>query len=214
MSKGHALLISLTIALAADRPVAAAVLCVKHDDGTLAVREACKGNETPLDPAALGLQGPPGPALSVRDSDGRFVGLLFDPVLERVARRVGNETVRLDVGVEGFRESSSITLAYGTVDCSGEAFFTPTLALTTLTRLAFISLARQTAYFAVPPAAIRPIRSSLEFPADHDSCTETGGTFMLPDGCCRVNELLEFHVFGVGSLDLGEFVPPFHAEGP
>lgn len=40
----------------------ALVLCAPKDgEGSVKVREACKKNETQLDPVALGLQGPPGP---------------------------------------------------------------------------------------------------------------------------------------------------------
>ena len=40
----------------------AAVLCTeKSGEGTVRIREACKKNETQLDPVALELQGPPGP---------------------------------------------------------------------------------------------------------------------------------------------------------
>lgn len=217
MSRRHALRISLAIAVTASYPVSAAVLCVKHDDGALTAREVCKVNETQVDPVALGLQGPPGAALTVRDNNGRFVGLLVDPVFERVARRVGNETVLLDVAQDGFHEFTGLTLLYATGDCSGDAFFPPSPGITdaTLTRRGVVVLARQIAYFAVAPVAERTMRSSLELPADHDYCVQTGGTFVPPAGCCRVFEPGgDVFVFGAGALDLREFVPPFHVDGP
>src|SRR5262249_61364790 len=48
--------ILLVVALSAE----GAVLC-STGGGTLKVRDACRPRETPVDPVALGLQGPPGP---------------------------------------------------------------------------------------------------------------------------------------------------------
>ena len=217
MSKSYLFLISAAIALATIGPISGAVLCVKHDEGALTVREVCKANETRVDPAALGLQGPPGPAVTVRDGNGKFVGLLFDPVLGRVARRVADQTVLLDVGEAGFREFfSQIYFVYGTVDCSGDAFFPPNPGITdaTLTRRALVILTRQAAYFPAGPLATRTIQSYLQFPQDPDYCAQTWGTFILPDGCCRLLDAGDMPVWSVGSLELGQFVPPFHAEGP
>ena len=216
MSKRTAFLISTAILLVAMSPISADVLCVKHDDGALAVRQACKINETQVDPAALGLQGPPGPALTVRDRNGRFVGLLVDLVFERVARRVGDQTVLLDVGEAGFREFlNSLMLSHETLDCSGESFISPDPGIddATLTRHARVFLRLQTAYFPVPPFSTRTIRSRVELLANPDYCTQTGGT-VIPDGCCRRNDPFEWQLWSVGSLGLGEFAPPFHADGP
>src|SRR4029077_12287331 len=62
----------------------AVVLCARaRPDGTfnttVKIRTACKPGETQLDPGALGLQGPAGPAgpgLIVKDSNGTAVGSL------------------------------------------------------------------------------------------------------------------------------------------
>jgi hypothetical protein len=52
-----ALTASLTVALAA--PTSAAVLC-KKPTGVIAVRQACKKKEAPVDLAEFGAVGPPG----------------------------------------------------------------------------------------------------------------------------------------------------------
>src|SRR5207249_8434185 len=50
-------------ALLVTRGAQAAVLCTDGSGtGTVRVREACRRREVQLDPVALGLQGPPGPA--------------------------------------------------------------------------------------------------------------------------------------------------------
>ncbi len=66
----------------------AAVLCTRAaGSGTVRVRDTCRANETPVDPVALGLQGPkgdpgipgaPGPGVVVRDSQGAVIGAVVD----------------------------------------------------------------------------------------------------------------------------------------
>jgi Collagen triple helix repeat (20 copies) len=54
------LLVMLLLLVAISAPGDAAVLCAKSN-GDLSVSTQCQGNETPVDPGALGLVGPPGP---------------------------------------------------------------------------------------------------------------------------------------------------------
>jgi len=73
---------------------AALVLCQKKS-GAVFVRSACKKKETPLDPVALGLQGPPGNTGAKGDPGppGPFPTTLPTGQTIRGSYRVGNQTV-------------------------------------------------------------------------------------------------------------------------
>src|SRR5438309_1626582 len=79
-------------------PARAAVLCETHS-GTVKIRAACRPAETPVDPVALGLQGPPGPALTVKDANAALVGALVGDGTGdvTVVRQVGSEHLRFTV---------------------------------------------------------------------------------------------------------------------
>lgn len=69
-------LLVLAVATLVTLPVDAAVLCVGRGGG-LRTRDACKPKERQVDPATLGLQGPPGPGLVVKDANGALVGTVI-----------------------------------------------------------------------------------------------------------------------------------------
>jgi len=78
----------------------ALVLCApKSGEGTVRVREACKPNETQLDPVALGLQGPPGPKGDTGDPGPQGpMGLQGDRGLQGLQ---GEKGERGDRGLQG-----------------------------------------------------------------------------------------------------------------
>jgi hypothetical protein len=115
----------------------AAVLCARpKQDGTfstsLKVREQCRSSETQLDPATLGLQGPPGPpglGQVVRDAAGTFVGTVIDrsendPFAVIVMRQIGPDVVTFAIRSDGIPPGPNWapTAMYESADCSGPAF--------------------------------------------------------------------------------------------
>jgi len=113
----------------------AAVLC-KKKSGVIAVRDACKGKETRLDPDALGLrgsQGPPG-GLVLKDSTGAVIGTYFDDETNGAAwvvRSVGTQAAMLSIGRPGDSTNPPFNalgasntggpLYFASSDCSGQA---------------------------------------------------------------------------------------------
>ncbi len=105
-------------------PARSAVLCAgRTGSGLIRMREMCKTNETPVDPVALGLQGPKGesgsagppgrdgatgPGAIIRDSDGYFVGVVVDVRLSgnlepfTILRRLGTASVLMTVNGRGY----------------------------------------------------------------------------------------------------------------
>src|SRR5688572_14516779 len=82
MTRVFALAVGAAMMWAADAE--AAVLCARQKAGTfnstVKIRQACRASETAIDPASLGLQGPPGlqgeagPGAAVKDSSGKVLG--------------------------------------------------------------------------------------------------------------------------------------------
>jgi hypothetical protein len=203
-------------------------------DGALAVRQTCRSREVQVDPAALGLQGPPGPALVVVDANGAFVGTLNHTTsynssvgFIRVARSVAGRTVLFWTANHGFTNElfDSRLVSFESIDCSGpplivnEDNFTPTQArvLDTI------------AFYRTGPIAVRTVGSELTLHRDSSTLAAStideatclsspNTTFTPPNRCCRrfanpfvVPTGAEATVLDLTTLDL---VPPFHVEGP
>src|SRR5262245_14756314 len=83
----------------------AAVLCIpKSGVGKLAIRtQSCKKNEQQLDPAVLGLQGPPGAV--AKDANGNTLGLVNGP---SVLRAIGDAVVAFHVSTIGFEQELTL----------------------------------------------------------------------------------------------------------
>ena len=122
----------------------ALVLCApKKGTGPVTVQTACGKNEVQLNPATLGLQGPPGPmgpqgvpgqtgpqgptgpGAVVKDANGMFIGVLSHIDLTAITswgvlRDVGGTTVLIPVlySPPSFYRSP-VTLLYESTDCSG-----------------------------------------------------------------------------------------------
>ena len=198
----------------------AAVLCApKSGEGTVRVREACKKNEVQLDPATLGLQGPPGPpgpkgdkgnpgeqgpagpGAVVRDANEAFVGIVFEEH-DRVLRQGENVGVHFRVSEAGLFEDE-VSLEHESADCSGPGFLSSEAQ----------SLVRQglvrdtTVYYSSNLATLVTLRSASETPVSEASC---GEVFIPPNICCHQVGLGAVLHYPAEEIDLSHLVPPFY----
>lgn len=195
----------------------AAVLCARRRaDGTLnssvRIREGCRPSEAQLDPAALGLRGPQGPAgprLVVLDANDTLVGVV-ESTQGTVVRHLAGLLVRLLVTDTGFvSQPGPPSLRYETTDCTGTPFMSGGDRFVTRAEV-YGTVAH---FWAVPPST-RTQRSGLAHISAKE-CSDQNGAFTPPDLCCvsdgyaiemQGGDLITFDLEALG------LVPPFRIE--
>ena len=218
------------LALVASRGDAAG--CVKKS-GVVAVRDACKKKESPMDlaqfvgaqgpagangatgspgstgatgaPGAKGLKGDPGD-FSVVDSTGKIIGSGDVGPPDDIALKVpgvGAGVLDIDDNNEGFFQGD-ITLYHESTDCADN----PLVQVSRADLIPLISAFANNAYFPDLPGSTRTIKSD-EF--DTNTCS----TFITSRGLCCENfntpeDLFVAPAVVVPLANLG--TPPFHAD--
>lgn len=136
--KAFTLLVSLSLFLWT-HTAQAAVLCTKKG-GAVFLREACKGHETPLDPAALGIQPP-----AVYDANGKKIGeAAFGG--GGVFFRFDQYVTALPVTPAGVFGRPETYLYWTSTDCSG-TIYVEAQSLNALFPVTWIARPGQTLYF-------------------------------------------------------------------
>lgn len=232
MNPKRLLVTAVALMLGVAPSVQAGVLC-RLASGTIAARAECLPSETQVDPAALGLQGLPGPSLVVRDVNGTDVGLVVHPAqpFDRrtvVARRVGTVLVLLDLRGNGFlpslnQASGDITLYFESVDCTGQALLDDYEIFIANPLAVQARVVGGTAYFVDPavPRSTWTVASYQYAPVDEGICVSIfGGVFSPPHWCCTGQSSshppppgFTLDLSPAVMLDLAPFVPPFRIEG-
>jgi hypothetical protein len=225
-------MLALLMALAMAGTAQAVVLCARpRADGTystgIKLRETCKPSETQLDPAELGIQGPPGlpgpqgPAggVVVVDANGVFVGTadelggtdLGSEV--SVVRTISGTPVRFPTTSAGFIQAAGPPTPYfETTDCTG----TPFVPTPTTTALITIGQTVGTvAYYAELPFGPTTRRSDL-LQRTEPECTAAGGTFTPPGSCCVPEPPAPGYGGALRTFDLATLglVTPFRVVAP
>ena len=169
------------------------------------------------DPILLDRRPPLAPSLQVRDSDGRFVGLVnnLSPEGAEVVRRNGDDLLIFQVQASGVGDSLYAVFVYESADCSGLPMILDKFMVGNAS-MAFMldSKVGTTGYYAVPPFETRTLYSMLSFPVQDSDCTPSGGMFLPPDHCCHHLDGFSYNAAGVRTVDFSSLVPPFHIEGP
>lgn len=193
------------------------VLC-KKANGALVLRAACKPNQTLVNPATLGLQGPkgdkgdtglqgpPGPGTVVKDTDDDFVGILFEEH-GWVLRQLNDTALRFRVTKNGVVESHT-EFDHESIDCSGPALVPPqsdeeekSVVQTGLVR-------GHDLYISGPPITVN-VRSHSSSPVEEGSCQRI---FIPPNICCDSSGLGPILRSPLQAIDLSVLIPPFHVE--
>jgi hypothetical protein len=197
------------------------------------VREACLKTEVQVNPSALGLQGPAGPGLVVRDGNGALIG----PLLGTNGGRTGTPFEGVQVAVtetvldgrkiaivgnleespgsaEGFVNASSI-LYYESSDCTGTPLFNLTApiaptASAVVRNLSPTTKTGTTLYFPAGTSSTRVINSYSYVPTG-SSCNPGDSTIAL-SVCCKTQSDTGEPFYGVTALDVSNFVPPYLVE--
>lgn len=219
----------------------ASVLCQKKN-GALLVREACKTGQTQVDPATLGLQGPPGPkgnqgipgpqgppgpkgdkgnpgqpgvsrGIVVKDANGKFVGIVDD------ADAGGLISVLRDIEGVPTRfyvdPSSKDFMRIGFTSLVYESMDCNGQGLLGIARNMYVecTIAGTTLYAPPISGALTTIRSESIFNVAPSDCTNTyHGVVILPDVCCRSRTPDQFVVAAPVTIDLSIFTLPLHLE--
>ena len=190
----------------------AAVLCQKKN-GALFARDECKQKETQVDPATLGLQGPPGPkgdkgdpgppgqqgtGFAVYDQNGAKVGdaISFERSLPGVwvSFSTGGYSLPLIVFDSLISGPIQLLLYFESSDCSGKPFIQDSRLFPTVT-------------VAFPG-------STLAVPESDSLSTITARSMALRDRCEAIDPPIPRQGFpAVVLLNLDDyFTPPFHVE--
>src|SRR5262249_43301848 len=185
-----------------------AVLCVpKTGVGAVRMRPACRANEIPLDPAAVGVRGP---GAVVIDATGAIVGPIAevggDPPVEGL-RQTGTSAVLVPVNSAGLVQNG-IPLYFESADCSGPAFsqFAPPSS-TELVHRGYVT--RTTVYYHL--AAQVTINEQSYFFEPVPTPLSCNGIFIPPAGCCMRSGSTIVRT-PLGTLDLSDLVPPFRVK--
>jgi hypothetical protein len=184
----------------------AKVLCQDKTTKALFVRTKCKVSERQVNPVTLGLQGPPGPAAVVKDTNGEIVGVAIDK--NTVLRSVENTLLAITIDYFSGDFSRGVGFYYESTDCSGTA-----LLPATPTQLFAVGQVRGTTLYYAPTGSVLTVASQVLAPRTKDDC-ESASAFIPPDGCCINISTSNFQSpFGPTlTLDLSSLVPPFHIE--
>jgi Collagen triple helix repeat (20 copies) len=209
----------------------AAALCVKKS-GAVVVRDVCKKKEGAIDPAQfVGAQGPSGANgaqgaagrdgaqgaagapgergekgdpgdFRVVDSTGKFVGIVDVGHSDSVAVGVPGVGIGILYTEDGGFYQGDVRLHHESTECTGE----PLVEINRYELIPSIGAFANTAYFPVPPASTRTIKSE-EF------VTTTCNTFITGRGlCCRnLDPTVERLVAPITPVPLSTLgTPPFH----
>jgi hypothetical protein len=213
--------------LALARAVDAVVLCARpRANGTfntaVKIRQTCLKGETQLDPGALGLQGPPGPGLVVKDANNALVGAVLGTSLGAVlvARQVGGSRLQLLVNENGFLQDPGVPRRlYESTDCSDPAWLDQgeTGAPGGLSGTLILPAFRHGTVAFYPTAATGTMITPHSLQIFDPVCA--GGVLSPPDVCCLpipqpdfgTVPVLPFTLLDLSTLGL---VPPFHVVGP
>jgi hypothetical protein len=192
----------------------ASVLCQKKN-GALFARDECKRNEVQVDPASVGLQGPPGPkgdkgdpgvsgGMVVKDANEETVGDVVEVGnldSAKISFRMNEHILLLEAG------PSRITglhgeLLFASIDCSG----TPLVSTGDEKKFWPITVTvprGKTVYVEDLNAGTQPILVQ-----SHRLATGTGNCEPYPGGATSFNVAPAFPLVDLDTL----FTPPFHVE--
>ena len=208
----------------------ALVMCAKVRKATGEIREGtsiklrttCRDSEEQLNPAALGLQGPPGEdggGIVARDA----TGVLLGPTGELRSREVAVTSTVVD-GISrpvvvaftapGF--SGERSFYYESSDCVGEALFLNANTYPAIGDLRVTGPASQGEPHSGPgtllhyPVGGRFTTTALSIGRDDNAsgCAGEGGVFTSPSFCCISANVTASDYHRTATFDLGNFVPP------
>jgi hypothetical protein len=205
----HAVVASLVLLVGATSGPAGAAFCVKPNGKVVAHAGACKRKETALTlslpPGAKGEPGAPGtsqPRFRAVDANGVTLPGALTYTGELVVR-IGDVIVGLDIETDRFKPGF---LWYTTDGCVGAPLVNSGGPLYSKGRVI-----GSTAYYATGEPTMQHVESSAT-PTSKVDCMGVGMTYDEVTGLCCTD--VEFDVTAVATttLDVGGFVPPFHAE--
>lgn len=214
------------------QPVEALVMCgpktktgALREGASIKVRTSCRDNEIQLDTTALGLQGPPGSGILVRDGQGTSVGALYlDGSVVIADAVVDGRPVLVTTAFSRGGLLATAGLEFESSDCSGPPLFgnrdfsgaltVPIAIFGPAGPSAHLTGEGTTGYYPYGDQTMRTIRSAASF---NQGCGNVPGQFPIaayPNGCCEAfsSPIGPVSSYPTTSRDLSTLVPEFRLD--